>query len=675
MASSSTEFVESEAPIYQAIRAKYQQAIAWFVLIGLDFIDTFIPDSLVAWFRKPPPVPSPPLVEEAILRVEPGNELEDILRKSLLNKRVMMMEGPPGVGKTFTALKVLRELTRQKAIRGFVYFACTKALTPDQIWQPELVMTTDAEGRIKTEQNPPEWRKLLAGNFAPLMTASEAELRELDNLENSIVIFVDEASRASSVMLDSILTPMESRVVTIDGRQVVAPGLLWLLGGNPAGMDQTATGYSPPLLSRFDVQATLTNPNLETLVFYIEIAMRRTVEDCGGLQPSRDLIMVAAAICQLLGGWPLTRACYAEAPRQVLKLVNRAVEIDPYLKRLLTEIAQLTKFPPDARKPTKWVINVIIEAFERQRAGGKRLGKVTAADFIKWSVLTLSPGVRRTFAPGVKPQLQQKLDRLIATITAHVFASPQLKELILNCGGAQTAAHNIVSSLIRRNCRELALPNVQNLLDTYRQNLHANGIPAAQEHFDNFVEALTLLPQFLSATSPEGHLDQIVERLRAKRWLIGEKAVLLSKWDRTFLEQLAEVPGLHAMGRHVASLSQRPLDLKEWVRQSAHSFPLAAEFEEELRYAARRSRKLSQRLPEVAEIVQVLLRPAAKNASLAVEGAMKTILSQIWPPPELRQLRRLLRSIRRAAERSYTDRFAELERRLRKALITGEMMS
>jgi MoxR-like ATPase len=629
-----------------------------------DFlVEYLVPDWIRELLSKPSPPPPPGLLRHAKVRAAPGEELTRLVRMAILSKLTMLIEGPPGVGKTYTTLEVLRELTKQRRIKGFVFFSCTKSLTPDQVWQPELIMMTDASGKLQIISHPPEWQQLLGDNFVPLMTATPDQLRELDKLENTIIVFIDEASRASQTMLDSVLTPIESRVVQINGRQVVAPGLKWILSGNSPGMDQTATSYSPALTSRFDLQLTLTNPDLGTLVHYIETSIREKVDASDGLRPSHELIAIAAGICQLLGGWPLTRACYAEAPQQVLQLVQRAVELDPQLKAKLEKWSELSTFPPDARKPGKWLINCINGVLERATGSGKT-GKVTAADLVEWSAFSLSPGVRKKFASGVKPQKQRVLDDLIAEIVALVFESPALCNLILNASGPQAAAENVVSALVRRDQRAAALPRVRRVLTNYRRGLIEASVPDAENHFTRFVATVTRLPQALTGVSPKRHGEKVLARARAEQWLVGNNGVLFSTLDRELLQELSQTPGLHDVGLQVMELAYRRLYLPEWVRHSLLQFPLAAEFEPEIMRVSRRNQAIARLLPQAAEVVEALLRPDAARWKVAVQNALTCINKQGWERSELDVLCRLLSAIRRAADRSFGNRFASLVQHL-----------
>jgi hypothetical protein len=72
---------------------------------------------------------------------------------------------------------------------------------------------------------------------------------------------------------------------------------------------------------------------------------------------------------------------------------------------------------------------------------------------------------------------------------------------------------------------------------------------------------------------------------------------------------------------------------------------------------ARRSPALQRRAFDAALVLQILLRPAAKEVKLAVSAARATVEEQGWTKLERMALCRLLRAVRRAAEDRFAPRF------------------
>src|SRR5262249_23991670 len=83
-------------------QATYSARATW-----AELVEYFLPKTFRDWLRRK--TPAPPEVaplQDDLTRTKPGDELEQIIRMVLLNELTMLIEGPPGVGKTYTVLKV-----------------------------------------------------------------------------------------------------------------------------------------------------------------------------------------------------------------------------------------------------------------------------------------------------------------------------------------------------------------------------------------------------------------------------------------------------------------------------------------------------------------------------------------------------------------------------------------
>lgn len=116
---------------------------------------------------------------------------------AVLARRHMLMLGLPGTGKTTLAEQLAVSLTSNGQGIGYFYVSCDEGTDPDEVWGPKS---------LKAYQEHDRWERALEGY------AAKAE-----------IVFLDEITRANSMLRNSMLGPMQSRVLVNGGKKVTLP--------------------------------------------------------------------------------------------------------------------------------------------------------------------------------------------------------------------------------------------------------------------------------------------------------------------------------------------------------------------------------------------------------------------------------------------------------------------
>lgn len=382
-----------------------------------------------------------------------GKPLEDELYDAIRTRQHTLVISMPGCGKTHNANEAARRALNDNIIGGIIHVEGSKDLMASALFEDDITIMEGGNEKVKVI--PSRLRKELEGAFkntkAYKLEKAEAEWQPTDYR----VVILDEITRCSATFIDRLFTILNDQKATIQGNDVLMP-VVFLLLGNPPGMDSTTSAFSHAFLARIFQRIVIRDVDLDTQASlftknFVERAFKKG-QFPEYAKPNDDLMWLASAVRYWTWGLPLDRKGLAQLPDSAKQLIQEATTRVPELKAMMEVMGTLVTFGHDSRKPPRWLAASMGLAYRMRET-------ISEKHLLRTAINCLSIGTKDNFSEGTEPDLQRLKEELIYSMAHITLTHPKLRDLILKRSPTRLAG------LLLEKCFRVQLNNADATAD------------------------------------------------------------------------------------------------------------------------------------------------------------------------------------------------------------------